>query len=299
MPSNFAAGLGLMVACSCFGMGIGIASNLAARKNAPAILFYTMVSLLVCLFSLAFVDWNHLSFDSSSRFWQLVLVISTTGVLNAISCVLLVKTMQYGSSGISYAIFQAAMIIPCLSAAIFWGEKLVPRQVLGLFMILIMLGLITSDKSGTVGENTFFKWIVLAVIVFTLQGVAAAFALVPSTWKNWNDSARIRPLIMFLSSFIVLLPMTRLEKEPVSIRALWLPTCISAVCSIAYIMCLWASADIMAKVGKAGIIYPIVTSGTVVLFGAYSLFVLKEKYKLQQYIGLLFGVIGIILLGQK
>lgn len=300
VTNGIIVGLSLALLAATLTAILGAVFNFVAKKNLPAVSFYTAVSVLSFLGSLALVKWNVLLSGSENRLGQLVLTMAATGILNATQSLLLIKSMKYGHCGTTFLVFQSAMIVPCVSAVFLWGENLSLTQWIGLVAVLGMLSLTTSVKDDSAREGSLVKrkWLLLVLPGFLCVGIVQVFALVPSHWEGWQDEARLRPPLMFLSSALAFMPATILLKQRFN-GGIWLPALIAAVCGILFMVCLWGSADIMAGIGMSGIVYPIITADSVVLFGLYSFFVLKEQYQLRQCLGMLLGIAGIVLLGLK
>jgi drug/metabolite transporter (DMT)-like permease len=164
--------------------------------------------------------------------------------------------------------------------------------------VLLMLLLTMTTEADATRKAPTKKWVLFTALCFLSVGLGQVLALAPSHWMGWRDEARLRPPFVFFFSFIVFVAVSVLTKQRFS-GAGWRAALIATVCGILFMVCLWGSADAMAKIGLSGIVYPIAIAGSIVLFGLYSLFVLKERYRPKQILGMICGMAGIILLGLK
>jgi drug/metabolite transporter (DMT)-like permease len=296
-------GIILALLTACAWTGVAVLFTRVGKRSIPVMLFYSMNQLIGSVMALGLINWPVLLSATVPRLWDLVLIMSVTGLINSISMLCLIQAMKLGHSALSWTIIQTAMVVQFLFATFYYHETAGILQFVGLGIIILTLFL-SSKQSGNQPEEgkpkvDNKKWLLYVLLGFVTVGLGQSLVLIPSHWPGWTDSANLRPFItMFVSVPIMFLISIPVMKQKFSRELIILATVIS-VFGVMGLFFLYKCLDVMTSAGLSGIAYPVIIGTNIVLVSLYSRFILKEEFKLIHWVSIFTGIIGIILLSIK
>ncbi|OGF50716.1 MAG: hypothetical protein A2231_05615 [Candidatus Firestonebacteria bacterium RIFOXYA2_FULL_40_8] len=276
---------------------IAVVFDFVAKKKVKLYSFYACSLAIGTLISLFFVKWNVLFQGKIERAWDLVLVLSLCGIVNPVSMLLMIVAMRAGHSSLVWTITQSALVIQFIFATLFWGESINLYQMFGLLAILITFIMVaTGKKEDLAGQSTGFrgKQLLLVLGSFVFIGIGQVLYITPSHWSGWIDAAEIRVLIVYISSLILMTGVALYSKEKLDKTAVLLAV-VLAVAGALSSQSLLVGVDAFTPYKISKIAYPIATASSIVLFSFYSYIYLKEPFSLKKWLGIVFGILGIVL----
>ncbi len=281
---------------------VGMVMGLAPKKgvDAAAVNFFgACVSITAGLIMAAFTEMPDISFQTA--FWSTAAYIGT-GFINCIMLSLMAYSMQRGPNGVIWTAIQSAMIFPFICGMVFFDVEAKFIRIAGLMIILSGLFLSGIAKDNT---STGKGWKLPTLIAFLLTGIQQCITSMPSYFE---EAQKISPIVRALlvafgtlisASVIMSFFGSRkgLLKRNIHNKYLWIFVGSMQFFSLlfAYIF-FYPGMDALAKCGMGSMSYPLMVSSCIVGFGAYSVFIIREKNTLTQYAALLCCFIGIIMI---
>lgn len=237
------------------------------------------------------------------------------GMVTTVAQISLLRATELGPLSYTTVITSLSMLIPALSGAMFWGERIRVIQVAG--MVLMVGCLALSVDLGEDGRNArgSLHWLFYCGIAFVSNGMIGVL-------QKWHQNSPSKGegdallVIAFLFSFlcsVLLLALSWLRKahqgqvdktlhiEDVSSTATmgtlfgWMPMLILVVMGLSGAvinrLCLYLSG-----VMDSAVFFPVYNGGGMILatISAYILF--RERLSHRQWIGILLGIIAVFCL---
>ena len=224
------------------------------------------------------------------------------GVLNFFLNTTMAAAMKRGPNSLVWAILQAGMLFPFIFGICFHDVQPKPLRLLGMVVMLIALALISISKDDTskASDNT---WLLLSFLAFRIVGVQQIVATEPSYYVETRSGIPTihRCLALCLGNFVATLPSTlRLSfKEGISVfkdKRLWLYALL-LIASILFekLFLFFKGIDMMAKLERGAISYPVMVISCIAVFSLYSIIILREKVTWKSATGLVLCTLGIVL----
>lgn len=272
----------------------GIVRNQYSKKhainNADVYLF-----LVICQTSgLAILLATSTSFHVSIfTVWTAVLF----GVVCIVLNIMLNKALQTGPMGIFNILISSATLIPALSGAIFWQEKLTLAIVCGMLCMLLMVFLVTShkkDNRSVVGA--FWLYCLIAVL---LNGAVGILQKVHQTspFREELDAFLVISFTVSALFPIVFYFRERHKGAPLSVpfscshAPFWLAVSCGVCAALPHRINLFLSG-----VMDSAIFFPLVNGSGLLLSVFAAVLFYKEKLTVRQFIGIVVGIMSILLL---
>ncbi|MBQ8755048.1 MAG: hypothetical protein IJZ19_08460 [Lentisphaeria bacterium] len=215
--------------------------------------------------------------------------------------------MQRGPNGIIWSITQAGMLITFLYGVLFQDDVVTWVRILGLVVLLLALLLLGLARDNTYdGKNR--TWIWMAFGCFLLCGTNQSLAMVPTYDEAIRSEFHSVARSVVICCTTVMLAtgrnvmrnkgafFTKL-RECVGNKYLWIFVGAQQFFNlIASYFITYRCIDYLSahQIGSAA--YPILVASCLTGFALYSIFGLKEKTSFIQKLGMLFCVVGIILI---
>ena len=225
------------------------------------------------------------------------------GIINYVQLDLMSRAMQKGPNGLVWGIMQSGLIGTFLMGVIFFGEKPAPVRVIGLFLILggvLAMGLAKDDRSASTGKS----WVLFSLGALALSMVTQCCNALPSYFQEMskNDAAS-RTLGLYFGGVIGFALTTlpgMIRKRDFGGRGEWGSAIVLVMTNTAAsLFFFFRGLDHLARIGCAGLGYPIAIGACVIGFSLYSLLILKEKFPRISLLGLGVVCIGIIVISLK
>ena len=223
---------------------------------------------------------------------------------------LMSMAMQRGPNGIIWSFTQAGMMLTFLYGVIFQNDIVTWVRILGLIVLLTALLLLGLARDNSY-DNKNKTWLWMACGCFLLCGSNQILAMIPTYDEAVRSEFHSVARSVVISSTTMVLATSRniirnkgtfLEKLKASVSNKYLWIFVGAQQFFALISAYFIQykcLDYLSahNLGSAG--YPILVASCLAGFSIYSIFGLKEKTSLIQKIGLLFCILGIILICVK
>jgi len=273
--------------------GIGAIYGLVAARKINVYNFNAAVYGICALAAAPLVHWQSLlTVGDAGRIPELVLVISLSGILDALGMILIIKQMEAGSTAIPWTLAQMAMVWPFLFGVIFGGDRpmwLAWGGIIAMLACVAMLGRSqrAHDDATCQSGIRFLK----PFAGFVVIGLAQTLSTIPSYWKGWEDTANLRTFLSVACPAVVLIGLCacrriRLTRQTLGYGAL------GALATLAGFIGLYAALDLLGRQGLASVSYPLAVGACVVGVVGYSL-TQGERLDRLKIIGMALGLIGL------
>ena len=277
------------------------AYTLAARRGLAVIPFAALASGLGAIGALVLVDWHAPWQAQTPRdlAWPLIAT-ALSGVTSALSVIFQVKTFVLGHKGISWTVAQMAMVISFLAGVIIWREPAHGVQYAGLAAVLGAVALFMPREKGppsAAPARASGRWLLYLLAAFAVSGMAQVFYIMPSRHEAQLCSG-IRAGLLLATGAAFSGTAALLLRQGFR-RAMLGPALILAVCSVLGLLFSAMSGNAFAACHLAGLVYPVATGGSVMLFALVSRFVLKETFHVATWAAMALGIAGIVLLSTR
>lgn len=267
--------------------------NSAAARH----IFNTITSVVAAL--TVFV----MSGNLRASFFTVVLAI-VFGLTTAIQRVTHLQALEMGPFSYTSVIVSLSMLIPTLSGAAVWGEKIYPVQIVG---IILMVGclILSVDFTGE-QKKASFKWLFFCTLAFVGCGAIGVM-------QKWHQNTAYREelnqflVIAFITSAVfsgaaTMLAKRNAKEQPEETKCIqkkklltMTPIMIMIVCGICIginnVLNLYLSGAM-----DSAVFFPVVNGGGLILTTLSALILFKERLSVKRWIGILLGIIAVILL---
>ena len=228
--------------------------------------------------------------DGIDVFWGVLY-----GIIQA--CFILSKTaaMSSGSVSVTTLIGNCSLLVSVIFSYFLFGEEITATDLVGIILLLLGLGL-----SAYRGEQIKLskKWGAYAAL-FLLLGAGVGLSFKGFSKSGSSDAGNmmlIASIVMLglYSVFSVLIKEGDKETRDRGKRGLFTVTALIS----GALGCLYNRLNIyLSGELDAVIFFPLFNGGVVILSGVLSILLLRERLSKRQVLGLIFGVIGISIIG--
>ena len=285
-------------------LAVGLFRKAFAGKGGDSTLsrhiFNAGVSLIAAIVLLA---WSGFSFASVSLF-TIILGIAF-GLVVAIQHIANLRAIAIGPLSYTTVIVSLSTLIPALSGAIIWGEKLSFIQIAGIALLVVCLVLSVDKDTG--GKKASVKWLLFCGIAFLFCGLIGVM-------QKWHQTSAYASeinaflVISFAASFLysvisaavtvvsgkestAALPSAKIIKEAFMPIMLFMMLVCGAGSAINHKLNLYLSGVI-----PSAVFFPLVNGGNLILITICAVIFFKERLSIKQWIGLFVGIVSVILL---
>ena len=301
-----AAGFLFVAGAVFFWTGTGIFYRKAGSVGLTLLPLGFLVSALGTAGSLFFTGLDPELFSVLITVVPFILVMAAAGIINQAAMLAASRSMTLGPSSPAWAILQSSMVLPFLYSLLFWGERAGAFQIIGLPLTLAAIVLLSGwsigmGKAAQADPNYsagYSRWLVMVALAFILNGIQQIFFLIPSHVPAWREVYSARVFIGQAASTLFFLVLFLFSRQKIT-RGHVLVALPLTCCVIFGQLVFLLGADILAEGGLSGIAFPFVVVGIILVFTLYSRFVLKDEVTAKQWIGVVVGVLGILLLSLK
>lgn len=263
---------------------VGVSQSWLASRSAPIVAFYALGTSLAAPVAWALVfDWRAVS-PLPPRLPELIGVLFLANLFNCAGQVCLVGGMRLGHRASTLAIAQCAMGLAFLATVVLWEET---PGLLGYGGLVAMLGGVALLAGGekTARNQPNLRWVLAALGALLLIAASMVLSMLPSHWSGWQDAANLRaPLWLSLSAGIYVSAAAIRREWPT--RQHLAPGLLWAGSAVAAFWLLFHTIDRLSVLNCAGVLYPIGTGLSILLFALYSHFRLQEHYNSRIRLGL-------------
>ena len=233
------------------------------------------------------------------------LTLAIVGILNFIMLQIMSHAMQSGPNGIIWAIIQSALVFPFIGGIVFFNVQLTFLRLLGIIALLSALILFALAKDNTSKGGS--RWKVEAFIALAITGVLQNLSNAPAYFQEARGvSSIIRALSMVAGTVAAAVCWNLFngkgdswQKIKVTFRnkKTWLYIGALQLFGIIFSSILmYPGMNVMADHGMGGMCYPVMVGSCIISFTLTSIFMLKEKIRLNQIFALLVCLAGLMLI---
>ncbi len=234
------------------------------------------------------------------------------GVLNNFLNIAMAAAMKRGPNSLVWAILQTGMIVPFIIGICFHGEQAGFIRLTGMAAMLAALALISLDKdkgSHSEGDGSKGKsWLFIAFVAFLIVGVQQTVNTEPSYYPEIRTGIPIiyRCLALFGGNWVAAFPYmlkttfnggVKALRDEFSGKWIWIfAIALQASLLIEKLFLSFRAMDMMAKLGRGGVSYPVMVVSCIAGFTLYSMTILHEKVTWRSAIGLMLCALGIVMI---
>ncbi len=206
------------------------------------------------------------------------------------------KAQSQGTFAYTTIIISLSAIIPSLSGALFFKEKISFYQIIGVVMMIVCIVLSPNKTQGS--QKPFnVKWLIYCMLAFFATGFIGVTQKIHQNSAAHKDEMPVFLLTAFLvgtviSSIIYIVNARhneRTESAPVSKSAFFLPIISGACLSIPHSVNLFLS-GVLPSI----LFFPTANLCPMILNMLTSVLLFKEKLSFKQWIGILFGILSTV-----
>ena len=270
--------------------------TMRSTENSFSRYLFALGSSLVAVVSLLI-----LSKDLSIS-WFTALLGIMFGVITTLQTVFILKAYETGSFSYTSVIVSLSMLLPALSGAVLWSERIGWAQIVG---IALMVGCfcLSTDCTEEKGKSSL-KWLLYCLFAFLCTGVIGIMQKwhQNTVYKGETDTFLV---IAFAVSVVYstcacllckekqLLPHEENETVPKYRYVVMLALLV--VCGVGMALNNQLNLVLSGKMDSA-VFFPIVNGGGLILTTLASVFIFREKLTAKHWIGLITGSVAVIFL---
>ena len=290
-----AIGLALVTGvCWC---AVGTAFSQAADRGLHPALLNLLCFSGIALVTAVLIDWSHIAHTTP----MVVVSMAISGLAMTGGMAVLQRAMKRGGHAVAWAVAQAGLAWPFLSAVLIHGERPGILPWIGLLGIVASLALFAQRDRSTETDGTQ-PWFPLALLGLGLIGIQQSAFQWPSLASPTRSSRRPPPPAVLQRRPDVPAAADALAAGlgPAEERTRW-----PAIIGFALLGCgasliaqpaIIASSDHLAAIGLAGIAFPIAIATCIALFSTYSCLHRGERLAARTYAGLGLCLTGVVLM---
>lgn len=217
------------------------------------------------------------------------------GICYTAAMIGLIYALKFGPLSLTSLMIGLSLILTAIWGLIFWNDTLSACVVIGLVLVAISLYFCIYNKKADAGAHISVKWLVFAVI--SVIGNAGC-SIIQRTQQQSYQSQYGNQLMFFAMLFCCAICLVLYLKDRKSCDApapkQWKMLPIAAgLCNFFLNVCVigLVTTDI-----STSLIYPTIAVGSIILNLIVSVFVIKEKITVRQWIGIVIGTVAVLLL---
>ncbi|MBO4305045.1 MAG: hypothetical protein J6A21_10705 [Lentisphaeria bacterium] len=299
---NSFGGFFLVFIAGALWIGVGVSVSKCSEKKLNYNIVQGLAYLGSALFCAILLAGKSLAYGTSGISWFGFVMCMLAGIANFFNYVLTGKAMQKGPNGLVWGIMQAGMIGSFLMGVTFFGEKPDFLRLTGLLLIVcgvLGMGLNKGGKNSSSPQDK--SWVLLSLGAMVLVMVTHCCSTLPSFFPDLGKNDTVsRTLGMYLggvTGFVLTTLPGMIRKRDFGRKGEWINAGILMVLNTsASLFFFYRGLDLLVKIGRAGLAYPLAIGVCVIGFSLYSLFVLKEKFARIALAGLGAVCAGIIMI---
>ena len=259
-------------------------AKLASRNNISALDLSTSLFGVSAVIG-AMILWGQLPVNVTPN----ALVFSAVGGIGGSMAVLAFNNaVRTGHFGFSNAIYRSSFLVPVVFAVLFLDAPLKPTTVGGITLILAGIFFMSRSTAPQVAErNPNTRWLGLILLAFLLSGAPRVGQTLTSAC---HENYFLYLFVSYLIGAAMLLVIT-VRRESFNFESLTWGTG-AAVASYLGVFCTLKALELL----NPHVVFPISLAAPIILGIVLSLFLFREKITRQGWLGVSFGVIGILIL---
>ena len=248
---------------------------------------FTAASSFMALLVFLITAKGEFNYSSDFLIYSVIFAVSFCITSVASYCAVSTGPLALTSLFISYS-----LIIPTFYGIIVLGEE--TKATLFLGIILLLISLVLTNLEGKQEKKITLKWIILVLIASVGNG--ACSVIQKAQQINCNQMYKSEFMIIALIITVAVIGIFALlnEKKEITYNlkhgVKWYLICGIANGIVNYLVI------VLSGRMDASLMFPIISSGGIILTALVSIFIYKEKLSKQQYVGFVLGILSIIAL---
>lgn len=242
------------------------------------------------------------------------------GIFNYTMYVFMGQAMKRGPNAVVWAIIQSGLVYPFIMGWLVFGDVMNIYRGSGIVLIVASVflyaasGKASGDNSGNCGAGKSKEvsayssrmWFIPALLGMLSCGINQCCAVVPSYVEHGQEfPGAYRMIVVSLGmlagcavEFYIKYPMrkAKIVFQHGEIRTILVcALAVMAVGNTLSVFLAYPGIDLMEKLGRGSMAYPVMVCSCIIGFFPYGILVLREKFSLVQALGVIAGTAGIIL----
>ena len=207
-----------------------------------------------------------------------------------------VQAIRCGSLAKTCLVVSFSLLIPCFYGLLKLDEDISVTLVAGILFLILSLVFINYEK-GTSQQKTPARWYLFAFLAFLGNGMCSTVQKAKQVQFGDQGNNLFMIAALGMVALIMLILSLCAKSERITDRkelqhvALWAMLCGISNGLTNLLVLLLNSRNV-----PASMLFPVISSGSLVLSFLYSVLVIREKFSSRQYIGFLIGAISVVLL---
>ncbi len=220
------------------------------------------------------------------------------GIITLLQQIFNLYALENGPLSYTTVIISMSTLIPTVSGAVFWNEKIAIIQYVGI--VFMIISFVLSVKNEVSNKKTNSRWLIYSFVAFITTGLIGVMQKIHQT-SSYKDELDAFLVTAFLISFVFSLVLSfifRNKRNTGNDRAR------SAVKPLPLIFMLLSGVFValnnrfnlyLSGVMDAAVFFPLVNGGGLVLTSLASVILFKEKLSKIQIFGIVSGIVSVIL----
>ncbi len=207
------------------------------------------------------------------------------------------KAQSQGAFAYTTVIVALSAVIPSISGALFFNEKITFYQIIGILMMIVCI-ILSPEKSKKSENSLNVKWLLYSFLAFCATGFIGLIQKIHQSSAVHKDEMPIFLLVAFVtgsivSGIVVAIITPRYKKDvssaPLPKSAFVLPIVSGCCLALPHTVNLFLS-GVLPSI----LFFPTVNLCPMMLNMLTSVFLFREKLSLRQWIGIFFGILSTV-----
>jgi drug/metabolite transporter (DMT)-like permease len=294
--------LGLLLT---FGVAIvwavmGSLSSMAAdRKLSVVPLFATMAT-----FSAVIAGGFFMCFESPAASMPallLIVILAAAGATSLAASILNTRSMKVSTSRRSagWTIFQMCMVMPFLTATLFWHERAEWYRWAALVPLVGALMLLAPPSSKREGEerSAHSLWLKVIFAAFLINGLSQIL-LQEVSFRGWQGQEYLKTFIVAAPSVLPLWLLVRLRRERVQLGHLKIGVVYGMV-GVLNGKLVFRASSLLKMESRGYAFFPVAVSGCILLYALFQVVTTRQRPSTRTVLGMGLGTVGVVLIALK
>ncbi len=262
------------------------------KKTGGSFLFASLLSFFAAIFFSGIA-----TFQKEWQFSAALLPYSAGfGIAYAVTVLCLTLAILNGSLAATSLVSNCSLLLPSFFCILVYHEPVTPYLIVGTVLLLAAIILVNLPAKGQKQKITW-KWAIFAFLAFIGNGACSIIQKVENR-NIGSEGSRVFMIIALAISGLILLLAHFLSKGERQHTGAVLKK--GTLCALGAGFANGGTNFIVMYLNlhnmNGSIMFPVMSAGSMLLIFLWSLFVVKEKFSVRQYIGYAFGLLAIVIL---
>lgn len=220
------------------------------------------------------------------------------GVVTAVQGLALLRALDIGPLSYTTVIVNLSTLIPALSGALIWNERISVVQIVGIVALMVCFVLSTEAKGEQKSKG--MKWLAWTLVAFVCTGAIGVM-------QKWHQSTvysdeldgflvvTLGTSTLFSGAALGILALQRQMEKEVRAYFAWWPLIAMILAGVCIALCNKLNLH-LAGVMDSAFFYPAMNGGTLIATTVGACILFRERLTKRQWIGVGVGISAVILL---